>query len=241
MKRQTKNADVGRLCSLCVWCFAAMYSLQCFVLSPLYFSLYSNVELYDTVLPVIVQYAGIAVELIAISVLYGAMIYGVFKFGQNSVRSFIGVFAAATGLKYLANVIITWITYGIIPRTWIWDVANVVFYTALEMLQLWVVVTVIKAVMGREGSCELPFGSVWDKGNKLMRSAMACGIITVAFKVFGRLCDDAWAIITSGLPERPITYLLMLVSYVSTALLGVVCYGVAVAAMGWIHSHSTSR
>ena len=87
MKRQTKNADVGRLCSLCVWCFAAMYSLQCFVLSPLYFSLYSNVELYDTVLPVIVQYAGIAVELIAISVLYGAMIYGVFKFGQNSVRS----------------------------------------------------------------------------------------------------------------------------------------------------------
>ena len=241
MKNQTQNKDTSRLHVLCAWCFAALYGLYCFVLSPIYFSLNSNVMFYDTVLPVIVQYAGIAVELVAVSVLYGALIWKMLKMGNGGIRPFVSVFAVATALKYFANVVVTWITYGIIPRAWIWDVANVVFYTALEMIQLWIVIAVLRVLIGKEGSCDLPFSSLWDKGNKLMRGALACGIITVAVKAFGRFCDDMWAIITGGLPSRPITYLLMLLSYASTALLGVICYAVVLFVIGRIHSHYTLK
>lgn len=241
MKNQTQNKDANKLHLLCAGCFTVLYGLYCFVLSPIYFSLNSNVAFYDTVLPVIVQYAGIALELVAVSVLYGALIWEMFKMGKSDVRPFVSVFAVATALKYSSNVVVTWITYGIIPRTWIWDVANVVFYTALEMIQLWIVIAILKALMSKEGNCDLPFSSLWNRGNKLMKGALACGIITVAVKAFGRFCDDLWAIIISGLPNRPITYLLMLLSYASTILLGVICYAVVLFVIGRINFRYRSK
>jgi len=213
-------------------CFAVAYALYCLVLSPLYFWLDSNVAYANTVLPAIMHYLGIAAELTAISVFYGVMIYGIRRFGARNFGGCTVIYAVATACKYTVNIVMTWITfYGVIPATWIWDVANVVFYTALEMIQLWIITAIVKHILKREEDREDASSSalIYDSSNVFMKCALVCGIVTVVAKLVGRVSNDVWSMIVSGLPQKPITVVLMLLSYLSCVILGVICYVITAA------------
>jgi hypothetical protein len=109
----------------------------------------------------------------------------------------------------------TWVTYyAAIPSAWIWDVANVAFYTALELIQLLVVILAVKRICLR------------GVADTAVKCAAACGTVAVAVKLIGRLTNDLWAIITTGLPKQTITVVLMILSYLSTLILGVICFAV---------------
>ncbi|MBE6583420.1 MAG: hypothetical protein E7649_00370 [Ruminococcaceae bacterium] len=217
-------------------CFAIAYALCCFVLSPLGLSLDANVVFAKTVLPAIVRYLGIGIELVSISVFYGVMIYGMYRFGPWKFRGCVGIFAVATVCKYLANTVMSWATYdAAIPRDWPWDLATVAFYTALEMLQLWIIIAIVRRKIEKSNDKDLlPFSKVYDKGNALMRCAKACGVVTVIAKLFGRIANDAWAMILSGPPQKVVTVISMLINYLSVAVLGVICYAVTVAVIGLV-------
>ena len=239
MKKINKTEELGRLKAICAICFAVAYALCCFALSPLYFSLDANVDFAESVLPVIVQYVGVVAEIAAISVFYAIMIYGIYSFGYKASRGCIGIYAAAAFCKYSANVAMTWVRYSSIPSGWGWDVANVAFYTALEMVQVWIVLAIVRRCIERGEGEMLPFSRIYAKGNSLMNGALVCGVATVAVKVLGRLADDIFTMIAYGLPEQWITVVLMLLSYLSNLLLGAVCYVIVVFVIGRLHAKNS--
>ena len=214
IKDQT-NKPHGRLKTLVAVCFAVAYSLCCFVLSPLYFSVASDISYAYTVLPSVIQYSQVIVEILAISVFYGVIIHLAMSRRVARYGEWIAIYIIAAAAKYTANVAMTWITYyAAIPSTWIWDVANVIFYTGLELIQLAVVIWAVKRIIKKDAS------------DTAVKCAVACGAVAVAVKIVGRLTNDVWTIIQTGLPKEPLTVVLMLLSYLSALLLGVVCFAV---------------
>ncbi len=241
--KQNDKAERKRSYSIAGGCLALAYALCCFVISPMYFRVSSDISYAKTVTPALVQYFGIVTELAAISVFYGIMIYGIYRFGISNFRLGVVIFAMATAFKYGANVVVTWITYqGSIPTSWPWDLANILFYTALELIQLWIIIAISKRIISKsskadEGSDALPSA----KSDPIVKCALVCGIITVVAKFIGRFADDAWMIILSGLPKDPMTLVFMALSYASIVVMGVICYFITVATAGRMKERSGAK
>jgi hypothetical protein len=210
------------------------------VILPIYFSLDANVDFSGGVLPELVGYLGKALENMAVFVFYGVMIYGIYRFGYKAFRGVSWIFCIATVYKYTCNVIMSWVRYKVIPSTWGWDLFNVVYYTVFELIMLWIIVAIIKRIIARgarEDRSELCFSGVYDKTNYLMRSALVCGIVTAAVKIFGNLVNDIYYIAESGFSEYFSIIGGALLNYLSAAILGVICYAVS----AFVVSHNCSK
>lgn len=230
----------NRLCLLSAVGFAVLYALYCFVLSPLYAAAKSNAAFDGTLLPDVLYYLGRIAELLAISVSYGAMIYGIYRLSLSRVKLVPIIFLIATLMKYSSNMAVSWILSGGVSEEWLWDIINVLFYTALEVTQLCVVILFVNSVIkkqkrrdnalaGTGNESEIyPFRKIYDKKNCLMRSAMISAVIVLVSKIFGQVVSDLYYIIVSGLPTRVNTVIMMLVSYTSNLVFCAVCYFVAV-------------
>ena len=139
---------------------------------------------------------------------------------------------------------------------------NVFFYTALELLQLFIVFLFVRNVItlytekrdmrlraartaGYEGEATTqdvyPFDRLYDRSNCLLRSAFICALITVIAKVIGSVVSDVWLIVLYGLPEDPITWLLMLISYVFIVISGVAVYFVTVWSMNILNKNTETK
>jgi hypothetical protein len=57
-----------------------------------------------------------------------------------------------------------------------------------------------------------------------MRAALLASVAVVVSKLVGLITSDIYTIAMYGVPTRIITVALMLVTYISYALFGVVCY-----------------
>ena len=223
-------------------CFAIAYSVYCFVILPLYFSLEANVNFADGILPELVGYLGTAIENVAIFVFYGIVIYAIYRFGYKASRGVIAVFAAAAVYKYSANVVMTWVRYKVIPSNWGWDLFNVAYYTAFELIMLLIVLAIVKRIIARgrsEEQGELSFSGAYDKTNYLMRASLVCGVVTASVKAFGNLINDIFYIADYGISEYFTIFGGVLLNYVSALILGVVCY--AVSAFVAAHKYSKNR
>lgn len=248
--------------------FAVLFSLCCFAILPLYFSISADVMYSDGAIPEILGYLNSVLELAAIAVGYAAIAYGAYRFGLGSFKGGIGIFAAATGAKYLLNTFMTWITVeGSLPRSWGWDIADSVFYFALECLQLFVFVLLVYRFIElprlereahsrrmerlasrsrRSKNAEPPartsgsetgdggevvFDRLYDKRNVLQKCSLAGALTVLVSKTAGQLFSDLWFILADGLPEKWITVLRMLTSYVSHVVFAVICYAVMLGAL----------
>ena len=230
-----------------------LYSLNCFIILPVRNTLANDVIfasnlLISNTLSLLSQ----LVEVMAISLFYAALLLLIYHYGEKRSANAFVVFTAVTVYKYLANTAVSWIYEGSIPSTWAWDVVNVLFYTALELLQLFVIFLIVKgiicryteirdiraraaekAVLGADVRIEeaYPFKNVYDKSNCLQRSALICAIVTVIAKGVGSLVSDVWLMLLYGLPEDPVTWIMMIISYVIKVILGAVVYFVTVYTM----------
>ena len=225
-----------------------LYSLNCFLILPIRNVLASDI-LYASNLVAINLLSLLAniFEVVAISVFYAAMIVTPYLKGANVRSGAIPIFVAATVFKYAANTAVSWIYDGGIPTAWAWDVVNVFFFTALEAVQVLIVYSLVKGyVFENEQRCTLraasvsegntddgvyPFSALYSRENCLLRSALACAVATFIAKIVGALLSDVWLIIAYGLPEDPVTWLYMGISYVSKIILGIVVYFAVVLAM----------
>ncbi len=258
MKMKKSGIDAGKKLSLIGGlALFVLYSLDCFVILPVRNMLASDI-IYasNLVITNLLSLVSELVEVVAISVFYAALLWVVYRCGSKRGAVMLLIFAAATVYKYAANTAVSWAYDGSVPSSWVWDVVDVVFYTALEMLQMTVVFIFIKSVImgyterrdirlraAMKAGCEsgevsdevYPFNCLYKKSNCLLRSAFICAVITVIAKGIGTIISDVWLIALYGLPKDASTWLLMAVNYISKVLFGFVVYFVTVWAMNLLN------
>lgn len=227
MKENINNKAARKLYGLVALFFAVAYSIYCFAVLPLYFSLDANVDFANGFLPDAVGYLGLAIENVAIFTFYGILICGIYRFGYYGFRGIVGVFAAATAYKYTANMLMSWVRGGAIPTTWIWDIVDVVYYTALELVMLWIIIAIVRRLIANSRQQIPTFAKLYDKTNPLMRSALVCSIVTVCVKVLGNLVNDVIFIAEYGFDQYFASCISVIFNYISVLLLGLVCYTVS--------------
>jgi hypothetical protein len=233
--------------------FAVLYALCCFVISPLYASAISDIAYASGALPTLLSYLSNILTILAISVSYAVIILGKYRFGVKSFGGGIVIFIVATAAKYTANMIISWISEKSIPVSWLWDVFDVLFYSALECFQLLVFVLIINKILGdyterrmllRKANSTLGndvaendplvFTRIYDKSNCLQRCALVSALVVLISKAAGSLINDIWMIVIGGFPKEPITVVMMVVTYLSSVIFGVICYIAVTIAVPYI-------
>ena len=127
--------------------FGVIYSLNCFVISPLITHLTADVVYADTAIPTLLGYLYEILELVAIAFSYSVLIMTLYRYGRKKCVGVFVLFTIATLYKYFANTLCTWLSDGGLPSLWGWDVVNVVFYTALELLQLFVIYLIVGRII----------------------------------------------------------------------------------------------
>ena len=240
-----------------------LYSLNCFVVLPLRNMLSSDILFADNLVIInLVSLLGELIEVAAISFFYAVLLLLIYRCGSKRGALAFIPFAAATVYKYCANTAVSWMYEGSIPSKWAWDIVNVFFYTALELLQLFIVFLFVKGVItlytekrdirlkaartaGYEGEAiaqdVYPFDRLYDRSNCLLRSAFICALITVIAKEIGSVVSDVWLIVLYGLPEDPITWLFMAVNYISKVILGFAVYFVTVWSMNILNKNTETK
>ncbi len=222
---------------ICIAVFAVAYSLNCFVIPSIIYELDSNVLYSDTPIPILLDYLIRFIEILAISFSYAVMLCLIFCTGGKGARPVLVVFSIAAVYKYLANTVMSWIYAGSIPSSFAWDIVNIFFFAALEFLQILVIYFITNGIIcrytdmlairkksGVEMEAVYPFKRLYYKENCLLRSALICAIATFIVKLGGVLLSDIWSIVAYGLPNEAVTWILMLISYVSMTLFGAVVY-----------------
>lgn len=214
--------------------FAVIYTVYCFAISPALVYTANDIAYEGTVIPALLDYLGRFAVIVAISVAYAVIVCGAFRFDPENFKGGIVVFIAATLYKYTANVTMDWIMKGSISVDWIWDIVNIVFYTALEAIQLAVVWAVVKhfAAKNRGVVSEgYPFERFYDKKNHFLRAAFFCALTVFISKIFGRFVNDLYSLVLYGFPEKGETWLIMATAYIFEAVFGLLCYVIIVFAL----------
>lgn len=221
--------------------FAVLYSVCCFVILPIVFYMDSDIAYESSVLPSILYYLKVILEIIAVSVSYAAAIYGIYRLGCRNFYGIILVFAASTAYKYATNVLVSWIfTEHSIPLGWFMDVVDVMYFTALEVVQFLIVFGVARRIVGRyinrydavaraggripDEERVYPLKWSYDRSNCISRSVFVCAAVTFVAKMLGTLVSDVWSIILYGFPQNVSSVAMMIFSYALNAVLGVLCY-----------------
>ncbi len=227
-----------RVCCVMAIVLFVAYTLICAVVYPVS-TLTSNDIMYsETVIPMLLEYAYTVVELFAISAAYGLLIFGVFAFSVKEFGWGVIIFIGATVYKYALNTFADWAVNGSVPAEWLWDVADLLYYSALEAVQLIIVLVVVGHIAklrrnGKKGYLSLrdgeyPFANVVYLKNPYLGAAFACAVTDRALRALVRLINDVYTVIVSGFPEKGTTWLIMGLTYVLEIAAGVLCYGVIV-------------
>lgn len=231
---------------------AVVYSVNCFLLYPLTASVTNNVVYAETAIPMLLEYIAELLELGGISMCYAVMLLAVYFWGTKSVKGVFGMFCLVTFYKYMANTVSSWVNGGSIPLSWAWDLTDVLFWTLLEFLQMFIIFSLSKGIITKYTDKRLvmlraskktdehiegipphayPFQSIIDNGNCLLRSAFICATVTLIAKLGGAVISDVWLIIAYGIPTEGITWLYMAVNYLIKAIMGCISYLFVYAAM----------
>lgn len=221
----------------------AVYSLIGFLIWPAKAYLSSDAVYTDTLLPDMLNYASDILEIGVVSFFYATMIVLLYKYNKGMTVLSVA-FVVITAYKYLVNTAMTWYNTGSIPLMWYWDLADVIFYTLLEVIQLFVIYLFVKRFIDEFGLLRetklkfateyggevppiqepYPFKRLFDLKNCLLNSALVCAGITFVAKVSGVIMGDVWYIILNGWPTLAETWLLMLLNYASMILSGILVY-----------------
>ena len=228
---------------------AAIYSLNAFVLLPFIRMLSNDVIYAESLLIVILESFAEIIEASAVSVFYALMLTALYEKG-NINKVFI-LFGALTSYKNFVTTGVLWLESGNIPRLWIWDIVDDLYFTALELVLMLIIFLISRNIIGRYNDESLvaqrvfkqtgemppfkeayPFERFYDKTNCLLRSAFVCAVATFIAKIIGEAANDVLYIVSAGFPKEGITWIYMFVNYASKALFGVIVYLTVYVAMG---------
>lgn len=226
---------------LCIIIAAVIYSLNSLVLLPIGRILTSNVIYANSVLPMAIGYIAELLEGVAVALFYGLALIAIYR-GKKSGVVFIA-FASLTAYKYLADMAMEWVESGKVSELWIWEIIDVIYFTALEALLLLIVFALSRKIMSGYTDQKLlaervfektgeaieyfrvyPFEKLYDKSNCLLRAVMVCALATVVAKLLGDVVSDVAYIVSYGFPKQGITWVYMILNYASKLIFGIVSY-----------------
>lgn len=239
-----KKVDYVKRRKLYMFAFIAsvvLYSLLCFVLSPVGEALQADIAYENGVLPAVVDYLGTVVDLAAVVLFYAVLIYALYSYGAKHIRSGVAVFVGCVAYKYAALAIMAWVQNGSVPLDWYMYIFNLLFYTVLETLQLIIVIMISNRFVGpfraknellrSAGGEEMdvyPFTGIYDKKNPLMKSAFVSAIVIFVSKAAIPPVNDVIVISMDGLPTSSETVKNMFLLYLENTLFalvyGLLCY-----------------
>jgi hypothetical protein len=220
---------------------AAIYSINAFLILPLVRMLASDIMYSGSFLLIVLEYFAEIIEVCAVSVCYAFMLATLYDGGKTG--KIFAIFAGLTAYKNLATTAMMWIELGKVPELWVWDIVDDIYFTALELVLLLIIFQITKRIIGvytdkREVAQRVlkktgempelevvyPFVRIYDRANCLLKSAGVCAIVTFIAKALGEVANDVLYIASSGFPKEGITWVYMIVNYVSKALFGVLVY-----------------
>ncbi len=217
--------------------FAVFYSIYSWVILPRYIASLYNIVYENSAVPDVLNYSADAFEMMGLAVFYGVLCYGMYCLGHKKMRSMIFLFVGANLYKYTSNMIMTWIDGGKVPLDFGFDIINAIYYTATEMLTFVIVWFICKGIINsylskqasleKNGKAEsaVPFSGIYQKGNCLMKSALMCSLVMFGLKFVFQLINDLVTV------EEVVNVGLMIVSYASNVIFGIICYFVMLFTM----------
>lgn len=241
MNKKVDCAKRRKLFTLAAIASVVLYSLLCFVLSPVGEALQADIAYENGILPAVVDYLGTVVDLAAVVLFYAVLLYALYSFGAKGVRCGVVIFMGCVAYKYAALAIMAWMQNGSVPLDWYMYVFNLLFYTVLESLQLVIVLMIsnrfvgpfraknelLRAAGGEETEV-YPFTGIYDKKNPLMRSALVSAIVIFVSKAAIPPVNDIIVISMDGLPTSSETVKNMFLLYLENTLFalvyGLLCY-----------------
>lgn len=212
---------------------AVIYSLNELVVSPVYTAVISNIMYDGSALIDILYYLRRLLDLVAVAAAYAVMIYGIYRFTLSDFKGSVGIFIGATLYKYALSVIVGWFNNGSVPTTWPIDVFNLLLNSALEILQLVIVLAIVSGMISRHWRaveyCKkiarediipeiLPLKKLYGKENCLLRSVLASSLVILFRLLITQAVNDILTI------EKITDPWLMIVAYLASVVLGVICY-----------------
>ena len=239
-----KKASVSRRAKwslISVIAMAAIYSINAFLILPLVRMLASDIMYSGSFLLIVLEYFAEIIEVCAVSICYAFLLATLYSEGKTR-RIFVS-FGLLTAYKNIATTAMIWIEAGKAGELWIWELVDDLYFTALELVLLLIIFQITKRIIGvytdkREVAQRVfkktgempelevvyPFVRIYDRANCLLKSAAVCALVTVIAKALGEVANDVLYIASSGFPREGITWVYMIVNYVSKALFGVLVY-----------------
>lgn len=197
-----------------------LFSLQSFVLEPVYISVTSDVVIGESVLPAVVKIAVNAIRIITYSLCYAVIIYSACRFTAGKIKIQFLLFGLSIAYYYAANSLVSYITD---PEFNFVELYYVLVSMALEVLMHTFILGVSLASAEKNHiSVEntMPFEKLLSLSNPLQRIAFYCGGTISICLVLSRLLYD----LQVGAPESNSEIIQMAVYYFSDIFAGFVTY-----------------
>ena len=221
-----------------VFC-AVMFSITSLILSPIYVLVSSDITLYVTVLPTVIEIVLELCETLTFALCYSLVIFTASVKKFSNAAGVCGIYVAASVIRRSFDLAISALTYGSIDST---DITNVIVYVTLETAQIAIILAASmifstkykrkkKATqqlsVRNDDLCNtdgLDFNKVYDRENPMMSSALVGGIMLSALKIGMRINYDRKYIKVFGTPSGISEILTMVVYYMSDILVSAIFY-----------------
>ena len=200
-----------------------LFGLSCFLISPLYVSLSSNIVYSDSLITDLINLVNNIFYIAVYAICFSAFIYSVYKCTARRSVSLVIVYCVAVLLRYLANIVVQTFTDGVAPMledlyptllAYIFDL--IIAFAVLLIAHL----CIKKTHTAKTGRSYLPFDKLYTGSNPLQKASLFTGVLLASIKVLTRVIYD----IGYGAPTSIIDLLRMVVYYLSDVLICVVIY-----------------
>jgi len=212
---------------------ATLYTLNGLVVFPIYIGVLNDVMYEGSALIDILRNLRRLLDMVAVSIAYATMIYGIYRFTFSQLKGNVGIFIGALLYKYALSVMVVWFSEGCIPTTWLIEIFYVLLDGIVEILQLAIVLTAVSSMISRHwraveycqkiGKADLipeilPFKKFYGKENCLLKSVLTSSLVISLTLLIKRAIKDILTI------EKILDPLLMIVAYLAEIVLAVICY-----------------
>ena len=203
-----------------------LFGLSCFLLSPLYVSLSSNIVYSDSLITDLINLVNNIFYIAVYAVCFSAFIYSVYKCTARRTVSLVIVYCVAVLLRYIANVVVQTFTDGVFPM--FEDLYPTLLAYLFDLITAFAVLLIahlcIKEIhISKTSKACLPFDKLYTSTNPLQKASLLTGVLLASIKVLTRVIYD----IGYGAPTSILDLLRMIVYYLSDVLICAVIYFVS--------------
>ena len=199
---------------------SVIFALSSFLIKPLNISFSTDIMLMDSWVMYVFDVLLVLCEVAAYSVMFAAVIF--FVLSENGFpKKLILICALVCALRRFADIIMTVIFYGALSLE---DLYLVIFYIAVELLQIFVVWFLTKRCKNVFSKEALPLKKPFDKENPLQVSALLAGAFLSLVKVVSRIIYDISYSLFVGPPQNVGEILAMAIYYLSDIAITFISY-----------------